>query len=107
MKDKIRILKTPTGYQVSSRFLFINFDLSWIKGGKKFLQFGKRPVKFISYASKHPMIIRSIGWKTIYTKFKFKFGTTRKPIDFSTVWIRDTNSELQHRGTGIRASSNR
>lgn len=71
---------------ISFRWLGTGFDVAKSKG-VLFIQFGKKPVKFIYVSkSKPPVTMLSYGWRTIIRTPFFRMGTTLRPLDLVKPW---------------------
>lgn len=91
------------GRLISVRWLKTGLDyLS--KEGTIFIQYGRKPVKFIYYAPasvKLPLFFVSVGWNTTFRFKGLRLGNTRKPLDLIKAWRIQCKKDLDQSRAGI------
>jgi hypothetical protein len=85
---RYRTVSLPEGRVSSFRWLGTGWD-SFISKNLVFVQFGRRPVKFIcllSKTAKAPLFILAAKWQVLFNSKRLKVGTTGSPINASRLW---------------------
>lgn len=95
MQKIIKIFKSPTATNICFRTKYLKFDMSY-GTTHHFLQFGKDPVKFVCITkNKHPIFLRSIGWKIKKTFKSIVIGTTTRPINYPKLFKKSDKNFLE------------
>ncbi len=67
------------------RWFGTGWDSIHRKDGFRYIQFGNRPVRFVAKVVKgnmFPLFVCAAGFDTVFCKWGFRIGTTRRPKNF-------------------------